>query len=335
VAALARKPFKLGLHELGRGLYAYLQPDGGWSLSNAGLIADGGQSLLVDTLFDVPLTAAMLEDMRRAEPLAAKRIGTVVNTHANPDHTNGNILLKGAEIIASVGTARGMERMRPEGLAAMLRKAREDAHKSAAARFMVQVFGRFQLEGIEACLPTREFDKQLKLQVGDTAVELIDLGPAHTDSDVVAYVPSAKVLFTGDILFIGGHPIMWTGPVANWLRACERILAMDVDVIVPGHGPVTDKRGVQAVHSYFSLVDERARMFYQQGVPSKVAARALVRELEGTGYRSWKDAERLVVTVSRIYRELSRDTTQVAPDVAFGDMAELAAEIAQRVAAVR
>src|ERR1700712_3361293 len=194
-AALARKPFKLGLHELGRGLYAYLQPDGGWSLSNAGLIADSGQSLLVDTLFDLPLTAAMLADMRRAEPIAARAIGTLVNTHANPDHTNGNSLVRGAEIIASVGTARGMRRMPPENLSAMMRKAREDAAESAAARFMLQIFGRFQLDGIEACFPTREFEKQLTLQVGDTRVELIDLGPAHTDSDVVVHVPSAKLLF--------------------------------------------------------------------------------------------------------------------------------------------
>ena len=85
-----------GLHELGNGTYAYLLPDGGWGWSNAGLITDGGESLLVDTLFDLPLTAEMLTAMRDAAP-AAKSIDTLVNTHANGDHTYGNQLVKGAE----------------------------------------------------------------------------------------------------------------------------------------------------------------------------------------------------------------------------------------------
>jgi aminocarboxymuconate-semialdehyde decarboxylase len=327
---LARRPYQKGLQELGRGLYAYLQPDGGWSLSNAGLIADGEQSLLIDTLFDLPLTAAMLESMRRAEPKAAKHIDTLVNTHANPDHTNGNILVKDAEIISSVGTARGMQRMRPEQLAAMLRKAREDAGSSKTARFMLEIFGRFQLDGIEACFPTREFEKQLSLRVGDTAVELLDLGPAHTDSDVVVHVPAAKLLFTGDILFIGSHPIMWVGPVENWLRACERILELDVDLIVPGHGPVTDKRGVRAVHEYFSRVSVRAKDAFASGITSTEAAREIARDLEGSRYATWKDAERLVATVGCIYRELSQTKTPPVPGSAFADMAELAEELAKR-----
>jgi aminocarboxymuconate-semialdehyde decarboxylase len=329
VTVLARRPYTKGLQEVGRGVYAYLQPDGGWSLSNAGLIADRGQSLLVDTLFDLPLTAAMLEAMRRAEPVATKHIDTVVNTHANPDHTNGNMLVKDAEIIATAATARGMKRMRPENLAAMLRKAREDASEDQTARFMLEIFGRFQLEGIEACFPTREFEKQLSLRVGDTAVELIDLGPAHTDSDVVVHVPAAKLLFTGDILFIGSHPIMWAGPVDNWLRACERILELDVDLVVPGHGPITDKRGVRAVHGYFSLVSARAKDAFANDVTSTDAAREIARELEGSAYSSWKDAERLTATVSCIYRDLSQTHTPPVPGSAFADMAQLAAELAQ------
>ena len=73
-----------GLHDVGNGCFAYLLPDGGWGWSNAGLIADGDESLLVDTLFDLPLTAEMLDSMREAVP-AAKEIGTLVNTHANGD----------------------------------------------------------------------------------------------------------------------------------------------------------------------------------------------------------------------------------------------------------
>jgi cyclase len=75
-----------GLHDLGNGCYGYLQPDGSWGWSNAGLVVDGGESLLVDTLFDLKLTRAMLDTMRSAEPKATARIGALVNTHSNGDH---------------------------------------------------------------------------------------------------------------------------------------------------------------------------------------------------------------------------------------------------------
>src|SRR5438876_10548948 len=95
----SKGPYTKGLHDLGHGCYAYLQPDGSWGWSNAGLIVDSGESLLVDSLFDLKLTREMLESMRRAEPKAAARIGTLVNTHSNSAPTFGNQLVQGAVII--------------------------------------------------------------------------------------------------------------------------------------------------------------------------------------------------------------------------------------------
>ena len=96
--------FTKGLHDIGNGSYAYLQPDGGWGWSNAGLITDGDEALLVDTLFDLKLTREMLDAMRDATP-QANDIGTLINTHSNGDHTFGNQLVEGAEIIASAACA--------------------------------------------------------------------------------------------------------------------------------------------------------------------------------------------------------------------------------------
>ena len=93
-----------GLHPLAHGAYAWLAPQGTWGWSNAGLIVDGEQSLLVDTLYDLDLTGTMLKKMRDAEPLA-RDIGTLVNTHANGDHCHGNCLVSEAEIIASTASA--------------------------------------------------------------------------------------------------------------------------------------------------------------------------------------------------------------------------------------
>src|SRR5271156_7007690 len=108
-----------GLQEVGDGLYAYLQPDGGWGWSNAGLIVDGERTLLVDTLYDLALTERMLQRMRRAVPAAA-RIDTLVNTHANGDHCYGNQLVGGARIVASERTAAEMPELPPQAMVALI-----------------------------------------------------------------------------------------------------------------------------------------------------------------------------------------------------------------------
>src|SRR5262249_13220809 len=108
-----------GLQEVGDGMYAYLQPDGGWGWSNAGLVADGERTLLIDTLFDLQLTEEMLRAMRRAVPAAAS-IDTLVNTHANGDHCFGNQLVGGARIIASHPTSPALAALPPPALAPLL-----------------------------------------------------------------------------------------------------------------------------------------------------------------------------------------------------------------------
>src|SRR4029453_10746080 len=92
---------------------------GGWGWSNAGLVVDGDSTLLVDTLFDLKLTGEMLAEMKRRVP-AAGTIDTLVNTHANGDHTFGNQLAQGARIVASKKTADEMlEGLQPSALEAL------------------------------------------------------------------------------------------------------------------------------------------------------------------------------------------------------------------------
>ncbi|MEO2038039.1 MAG: aldo/keto reductase, partial [Martelella sp.] len=102
-----------GLHDLGNGCWGYLVPDGSWGWSNAGLIADGEATLLVDTLFDLKCTGDMLAEMRNAVP-ASEKIGVLVNTHADGDHTFGNQLVKGARIIGTEGTVSDFNRFDPK-----------------------------------------------------------------------------------------------------------------------------------------------------------------------------------------------------------------------------
>ena len=300
--------FERGLHDLGGGLYAWLQPDGTWGWSNAGLVVDGDRSLLVDTLFDLPLTRDMLAAMKDAEPKAASRIDTLVNTHSNADHTNGNQLVAGAEIIASKACAEEMAEFPPERLAQLMKAY--GGQDTQVGRYVRRIFGHFQFEGIQLTLPTRTLEKALTVTVGDKKVELVEVGPAHTRSDILAYLPDDRVIFTGDILFVEGTPIVWAGPVENWIDACGRILAMDVDVVVPGHGPITDKRGVEAVKAYLEYVRDETRKRYDAGLDALEAAQDIALD----DFSSWGDAERIAVNVDTLYREFSGSTE--TPDLA-------------------
>jgi cyclase len=310
-------PYTRGLHDLGNAVYAYLQPDGSWGWSNAGIVTNGDAALLIDTLFDLKLTQEMLDTMRRAIPAAA-HIGMVVNTHANGDHCYGNQLVTGAEIIASARTAAEMVAgISPARFAALLARAPEMGQLGA---FVSRAFGPFDFANITLTPPTKTFYGELALKVRDKFVYLLEVGPAHTRGDTLVYVPGDRVIFTGDILFIGGHPIAWAGPISNWIRACDRILALDVVTIVPGHGPITDKHGVAAVKDYLEYVFQEARKRYEAGMSAFDAA----RDIPLDRYASWTDSERIAVTVATIYRELSGDQSE--PDMlsSFGQMAALA-----------
>jgi glyoxylase-like metal-dependent hydrolase (beta-lactamase superfamily II) len=313
---LGIKPFNKGLSDLGNNIYCYLQPDGGWGWSNAGLIVDGDESLIVDTLFDETLTEEMLESMKKAEPLGMKNIRALINSHSNGDHCNGNNCVDTKEIISSQATLEEMSHESPEMMAALLKQAPE---MGSLGKYFLECFGSFNFEGVTKKLPNTTFSGQTQRQVGDKVVELIEVGPAHTNGDVLVHVPSDKVVFTGDILFIEGHPILWAGPVKNWINACDRIIAMQVDFVVPGHGPVTDDRGVRAVRDYLDYIDTESRKRFESGMSAIEAARDIDLNL----FSSWGDAERIAVNVNSLYREYKGEEQREEITLLFEQMAEL------------
>jgi cyclase len=309
--------YERGLQEVGDGLYAYLQPDGGWGWSNAGLVVDGERTLLIDTLFDLRLTEQMLGEMRRAVPAAA-RIDTLVNTHANGDHCYGNELVGDALIVASERTAEEMSELPPATMAALIEQAPQ---LGELGEFFLRCFGAFEFGGIELTLPQQTFSGELTLHVGARELTLIEVGPAHTRGDTLVHLAAERVLFSGDILFSGAHPIAWAGPVSNWIEACERILALDPAVIVPGHGPTSETSHVAELKAYFEYLYEQARAQHDAGRTPLQAARAM----RADRWADWRESERLVVNVANIYGELDGAHEPINALVAFQQMAELAA----------
>ncbi len=234
--------FDGGLREVGDGCWAWLQPDGGWGEVNAGLVVGDGASAVVDTLWDQPRARQMLAAMEphtRQAPIAL-----AVNTHSDGDHWWGNAELPAkAEIVtsrASLETMReetppaGMARLR--SLARMVRRAPGGA--GAMGRYVSAMLKPFDFEHVELRFPERVFAGQRSETVGGRELRLVEVGPAHTPGDLIVHVPDAGVVFAADILFVGVTPVMWAGPLANWLRALDLLLELDADIFVPGHGPV-------------------------------------------------------------------------------------------------
>src|SRR6202007_1041628 len=123
--------------------------------------------------------------------------------------------------------------------------------------FFLECFGAFEFQGVELRLPDETFSESLTLNVGGRELRLIEVGPAHTRGDVLVHDACERLLFCGDILFSGAHPIVWAGPVSNWIAVCERILAMDLETIVPGHGPPASPAAVRELAAYFEYPYEQ------------------------------------------------------------------------------
>jgi 2-keto-4-pentenoate hydratase/2-oxohepta-3-ene-1,7-dioic acid hydratase in catechol pathway/glyoxylase-like metal-dependent hydrolase (beta-lactamase superfamily II) len=301
--APAKIPYTRGLHKVADRVWAWMLPDGGYGWSNAGLVAGDGASLLVDTLFDLALTREMLAAMRPVTDRAP--ITDALITHSNGDHTHGNQLLdRSVRVIAAKGTAEEIAHgMAPE----MLVMTQTADLGPVATRYLRDRFGPFDFSGITLRNADQTFDDQLTIDVGGREARLLNLGPAHTAADSVVHVPDAGVLFAGDLLFIGCTPIAWAGPIANWVAACDAMIALDAPTVVPGHGPITDPDGIRAVRGYLVHVADQAEAAYRKGLSFVEAA----DHIDLGEYASWLDAERVLVNVYQRYRELDSDTPQL------------------------
>jgi glyoxylase-like metal-dependent hydrolase (beta-lactamase superfamily II) len=298
------------LFEIADGAWAYVMPSGSWGYSNAGLIAGGDGSLLVDTLFDLQLTRAMLNSMRAVT--ATRPIGTVVNTHANGDHCYGNQLLGDSRIVASQAAAEEMDEVPP----ALMHTFKSLDIGEDGNRLVADAFGPFRFDDIEPVSPTDTFTGSTTIDIGGTTITLEEVGPAHTQGDVIAWLADARVVFTGDILFHGSTPIMWAGPIGNWIAACRRIRALEPTVVVPGHGPLADVSGVAQFERYLEWIDGEATKRHADGMSALDAA----WDIELGEYADWGDSERTVITVDSIYAGLDPDHKRLNAVRAFQEM---------------
>ena len=313
-----RPAFATGLAQLSDKVFAYLQPDGGLGLSNAGLVGSKRDALLVDTLFDLPHTRRMLDEIARK---VTADIGRVVNTHHNGDHCWGNQLVTGAEIIGHRRCAELMASLPP----AALQQVKVLPDTVPAARALREGLEPFDFTGIELTPPTTFVpDEGMKLEVDGVALELIYVGPAHTAGDVIVHLPEEGVVFSGDVIFRLCAPIGWEGTFARWIAALERIAALGAHTIVPGHGPICDPEAALELRDYLVYVRAESERHFNTGASVEEAA----MRIDLGPYADWLESERIVFSVDRAYRELRGEPYDQPLD--FGGLMVIAAKVRER-----
>ncbi|MHC3468644.1 MBL fold metallo-hydrolase [Streptomyces sp. 7R007] len=317
-------PDKLVL--LADGLHLWAPPHTGtWGFANCLLLTSGDQAALIDTPYDRPMTEALIAAARPVLPAGAAAVGTIVNTHANGDHTFGNACFPGAEIIATKASAEHLCREpSPQQMHFLTHGTPADQPLGWYAR---EHFGRYRYDDLEVVAPTVTFSGRHALRVGTIEAELIEVGPAHSAGDLIVHLPAQRVVCAGDVLFNGDHPVHWNGPLARIADACETILGLDPEVVVPGHGPLMSPQDVRGYVTYLRELEALVHARHAAGMPAGEAA----EEILAGGSPGFHEGdlglpERIVILTAVEYRHLDG----VAGDPDLVQLAAQAAEWAYR-----
>jgi cyclase len=264
------------LREVAENVFAYVQPDGGWCLNNAGLVRGGSRAVLVDTAATEDRARALKEAVASVTPRPPRM---VVNTHSHGDHTFGNYLFADdAEIVSHERTRTEMDEV---GL------------------HLTGLWPEVCWGGVRVELPTLTFRDRLTLHLGDTTAELLHLGVGHTASDTVVWLPEQRVLFTGDLVMSGATPFCLMGSVAGSLAVTAELRALGAETVIAGHGPVGGPELLDMTEGYLRRVQGIARAGLAAGLSPLEAA----READLGEYAELLDAERLVPNLHRAYAE--------------------------------
>ncbi len=287
------------LHEVSDGVYAWVQPDGTWWVSNAGAVTGSDGTFVIDTCATAIRTRRFLDALATATGGAPVR--AAVNTHEHGDHTYGNSLLPEATVLI------GHENMRAKLLVDPVIDGCPPAWEPLP-----------EWGPVTRRVPDLVTRGDLTVHLGGRHLELLHPGhPAHTTGDLVAWLPGERVLFAGDLVFHGLTPLVFAGSVDGALRSLDWLAALDPALVVPGHGPLVtgaDLPRVLGEHArYYRFVLDTAAAGRRDGLgPLEAARRAGLGEFAG-----WPDAERIVLNLHRAYAE--DDGRELDLAAAFGD----------------
>ncbi len=238
--------------------------------ANAGIVIGQDGVLVIDTLISAKEGERFLADIRA---VTTKPIRYVVNTHTHLDHAFGNC------VFAKLG-------------ATVISHEADQAMLAANGANILKNIGAYGLKpedmvGTEIVVPTLAFSQQLSINLGGEDVRLIRTAPSHTAGSLAVYLPAKKLLFSGDILFTDFHPFLADGDLKGWAKTLDDLLAMDIERIVPGHGPLSTKKDLQEMESYLVLFDTKARELAATSQDAEAIAAKLLEILPKRSLATW------------------------------------------------
>jgi cyclase len=238
--------------------------------ANAGIVIGRDGVLIIDTLISAKEGERFLADIRK---VTNKPIKYVVNTHTHLDHAFGNCVFAklGATVISH------------DADRASLSKSGADTLKHAGDYGLKPE----DMAGTEIAIPTLSFSDRLFIDLGGEEIQLIRTAPSHTAGSLVVYLPAKKLLFSGDILFTDFHPYLADGDIPGWTKTIDALLAMDVERIVPGHGPLSGKKDLRAMKAYLLLFDNKARELAATSQDADAIAAQMLKTLPKRSMAEW------------------------------------------------
>ena len=308
------------LVKVAEGVYAAIARPGGVASGNAGFVI-GDDGVLI---FDTFLTPAALEELiGEIEKLTKLPIKFAVNSHYHLDHTGGNQVLvaRGVPIIAhdNVLIWQTTKNKRFLPAAAELEKRKADTTKILAAIPEDQKDQRAQFErtlrSLDAMMaitltnPTRTFKSgNMELNLGKRRVVLATF-PGHTGGDVIAFVPDANVVFTGDLGWSKTLPNLVDATVNDWIPTPDAILKQNPNAkYVPGHGNVAEAADIKDFRGYLEDLRSRVKKGIADGLTIDDAKKELTLPEKYKGFAFPRFA---VPNVEDMYKEL-KGTKQVS-----------------------
>lgn len=264
--------FEKGLLDLGGGARVFLSGSEAFGLANAGLVVGKGESMVIDTLYDIQHAQEMVDAIGAVTSGAPVRY--IFNTHGDGDHIFGNQLFPDdAEVVVTEAASTQMTQEHADLTAALFDESQRPESVLHSVAALTQ---EFDIHPVRVRPADTTFHGQKEIVVGGVEVQLHELGPAHTVGDAIAYLPAQKVLFAGDLLTRDIVKVTWSGSIPNWITALDRIRAFGAETVVAGHGPVLTGEAITSAidlaTEFWSYVYEKALTFYDQGVPADEAA---------------------------------------------------------------
>jgi cyclase len=269
------------LEEIAGGVYAAIAIKGKAAFSNAGIVDLGDRTIVFDA-FETPIAA---QDLRQAaESLTGRPATILVISHAHDDHWLGDQAFAGATVISTpaireqmVASAAGIEEDKadPGEIESIIREQQERLAGETDERRRAEIehaIARWQyalqaLPTLDPLFPDQTFDGQVVFHGARRKVELVTQGKGHTSSDCTLILPQEKIAFVGDLAFFGRQPFMAYCDPRAWVAQLEGFERSEIEVFVPGHGPVGSKADVSLEREYILMLENWVAQAIEKGEP--------------------------------------------------------------------